>query len=144
MKQSDEPDKNGLNRPSLDTRKSELNKIAVPVLNGDKRQLISISEANPNLILIVNKFKENPIVNESELLSYMSTLHKIDDFVLYLWCDKSNVNRMIVCVYRGPVKSEVVFCNLIDGEDKKDNHLLFKNKDVSLLNKWNICIGNDK
>lgn len=94
-------------------------------LNG-KNPLIDFANVNKNHILIVDNFKKNPVVNESELLTYMYTLHEYKDLVFYLWSDILGGNRMIVCVHRGAIQSKVIACVMIKHEKYENNEFVFR------------------
>ncbi len=103
--------------------------------------LIDFANIQKNCFLIIDQFKENPIVNEAELLKYMFTLHTYKDFVFYLWSDTISVNRMIVCVNRGLTESKVIACVMIKGDNHKDNRFVFRIDDSD--NRYK-CSANDK
>jgi hypothetical protein len=106
-----------------------------------KKPLIDFANSQTNCFLIVGKFKENPIVDESELLKYMFTLHKYEDLVFYLWSDPISVNRMVVCVNHGPIESKVIACIMVKSDNHKDNKFLFRIDDQD--NKY-TCSAVDK
>ena len=106
-----------------------------------RRPLIDFANIQKNCFLIIDQFRENPIVNEAELLKYMFTLHKYEDLVFYLWSDTISVNRMIVCVNRGLTESKVIACVMIKGDNHKDNRFIFRIDDSD--NKY-TCSDIDK
>ena len=116
---------------------SKLNKSNDKITGAKDHHVIDLAYSSHNSFDIIKKFKENPIVNDDSLLSYMSTLHKYGDFEFYLWSDTVSVNKMVVCVHAGDTQSEVVFCSIISGENARDNHFVFKTTNQSLLSKWN-------
>lgn len=134
------------------TRNNDENDNSINLNKKEDIEIINPAFSTMNVIDIVERFKQNPIVDPNELLTYMWTLCTFGDFTIYVWNDSMNVNKLWTCVYVGDLSNtsngEVVYCKLVDNNVTFDevpyhsNHFMFKTSNNKIIKKLNKIMEN--